>query len=337
MSLAVLNPGGKDPDQKFPDFAGSPDAALHAPVNFHGYAACLAGSFHRQDQTIPAETKRVLMLMRGNFKACRQPIIEFRRSKKTLVVSLKESGLFQAEAQLRDPARLELFREVCGRAAAVITPVEELLPIYRAVGVRVAEFIPTPYPVEDERWNFSRPLEERRGIFIGTREFDVPSRHHLAALMTIQPLAEAMGEPVTVINTNGWSGRRLLARLGYPEGYLRVIDGRLSYPKYLQLLSQHKLVFQLDSGAVPGQVAGDSLLCRVPCVGGNGTTERLAFPDLCGHGRTPEQLFDLAARLLEHPHDCADLIERALQAAKSRLSFAAVARELNGLFERLER
>src|SRR4051812_9304767 len=180
MPLAVLNPGGTDPEQSFPDFAGAPSDALHAPVNFHGYAACMAGSFHRHDEAIPAETKRVLMLMRGNLKACRQPLVEFRRSKKIVVVSLKESGLFQAEALLADPARFDLFKEICGRASAVISPVEDILPLYRAAGVRTLEFIPTPYPIEDERWNFSRPLEERRGIFLGTREFDVPPRHHLA-------------------------------------------------------------------------------------------------------------------------------------------------------------
>jgi hypothetical protein len=65
--------------------------------------------------------------------------------------------------------------------------------------------------------------------------------------------------------------------------------------------------------------------------------ERLAFPDLCGHGRTPEHLFDLAARLLEHPHDCLAVVEQALQAARARLSFTAVARHLSELYRRLER
>ena len=108
---------------------------------------------------------------------------------------------------------------------------------------------------------------------------------------------------MTVFNVDGWRGRRMLARLGYITGLLRVIEGRKPYPRYLRLVAKHKLVWQLDASAVPGQVAGDALLCRVPCVGGNGTTERLVFPDLCGHGRTTEQLFDIAARLLEHPHD----------------------------------
>jgi hypothetical protein len=337
MQLAVLNPGGKDPDQPFPDFAGAPSHSAHPPVNFHGYAACVGGGFYRSDESIPAEVKNVLMLMRGNLKSCRQPFIEFRRAKKVAVISFKETGLLQVGALLGDASRLQLFQEICGKADAAISPVEELLPIFRGAGARIVEFIPTPYPIDDERWNFAQPIEERQGIFVGTREFDVEARNHLATLLSIQPLAAAMGEPVTVINTNGWRGRRLLAKLGYPEGYLRVVEGRLPYSAYLRLMAKHKLVFQLDSSSVPGQVAGDALLCRVPCVGGNGTTERLAFPELCGFGRTPEHLFDIAARLLEHPHDCAEVIEQALQAARARLSFAAVAKELEGLFQRLAR
>src|SRR5690606_7711019 len=131
-------------------------------------------------------------------------------------------------------------------------------------GARDVEFIPTPYPVEDSRWDFSLPAESRKGIFLGTREWSVPSRNHLAALLTIRPLAEAMQEPVTVFNQDGWRGRRLLEELQYPEKLLRVIEGKLPYPQYLRLMARHKLVFQLDASAVPGQVAGDALLCRIP-------------------------------------------------------------------------
>ena len=75
----------------------------------------------------------------------------------------------------------------------------------------------------------------------------------------------------------------------------------------------------------------------MPCVGGNGTTERLVFPELCGHGRGTEQLFDIAARLLEHPHDCAAVIERAFQLARSQLSFGVVAKQLDEYFARSSR
>jgi hypothetical protein len=105
----------------------------------------------------------------------------------------------------------------------------------------------------------------------------------------------------------------------------------------LRLLAKHKLVWQLDASGVPGQVAGDALLARVPCVGGNGATERLAYPDLCGHGRDVDGLFDLAARLLEHPHDCEAVMERALNTAREKLSFGAVEKRLESFFRRIAR
>ena len=337
LKLAVLNPKGRDAAQDFPDGAGAPADAVHPPVNFHAFAACTGGGFFRDDRAIPADTNAVLLLLRHDLKASRQALLELRRAGKTIIVSFKEAGAFQIAALLAKPDKFTLFREICQRADAALATTPDSLPLYVSAGVRGAEFIPTPYPVEDERWDFVTPLEERRGIFTGTREFCTPSRNHLAALLAIKPIAESMMEPVTVFNGDGWRGRRLIARLGFSEGHLKVIEKPLPYPRYLRLMAKHKLVWQLDASAVPGQVAGDALLCRVPCVGGNGTTERLVFPDLCGHGRGTEQLFDIAARLIEHPHDCAGVIERAFALARERLSYGIVAKQLAEFFVRYQR
>jgi hypothetical protein len=332
MQIAVLNPGGNDRTQSFPDGAGTPDAKVHAPVNYHGFAACTGGTFYRKETEIPKEQKDVLVLIRKDLKACARATYDLRRAGKNVVVAVKEAGSHQIAALLNGRGRLQLFQEICARAYGAIATTPDLVPIMRAAGARLCEFIPTPYPVEDPRWDFSTPLEEREGIFLGTREFDIPSRNHLAALLAIRPVAEAMGQHVTVFNTGGWSGRRLLSQLRYPEGLLRVVEGRLTYPAYLKLVAKHRLVFQLDCSAVPGQVAGDALLCRIPCVGGNGTTERLVFPEICGHGRTVDQLTDMAVRLLDHPHDCQTVVEQSLENAKHTLSFTTVARELKNYF-----
>ena len=337
MKLAVLNPRGRDPEQSFPDAAGTPDEQAHPPVNYHGFAACTGGTFYRKEEAIPKDQKQVLLLLRQDLKASRQAMVELRREGKTVALAWKEAGAFQIAAQLGKPANLQLFQEICERADGAIATTPDLVPIFTAAGVRYTEFIPTPYPVEDPRWDFSTPVEERRGILVGTREFGTPSRNHLAALLSLKHLAASMFETVTVFNCDGWRGRRMIARLGYDERLLKVIEGRLPYPRYLEVVAKHKLVWQLDASAVPGQVAGDALLARVPCVGGNGTTERLVFPEICGHGRSAEQLFDLAARLLEHPHDCVEVIGRAMDQARTTLSFGAVARQLDEFFRRIAR
>src|SRR5207244_7017643 len=85
-------------------------------------------------------------------------------------------------------------------------------------------FAPTPYPIEDKRWNFSAPAAEQSGIFVGTREWDVPSRNHFAAVLVARQLCEATGEPVTVVNVGGYKARRLVCELKFLEAILHIIE-----------------------------------------------------------------------------------------------------------------
>jgi hypothetical protein len=337
MKVAVLNPRGNDPDQMFPDFAGTPDDQAHAPVNYHAFAACTAGGFFREADSIPKEMKAVILLLTKDLSRAAKAMIRLRREKKIIVLAWKEAGGHQIAQQLASPSNVRMFRELCERCDGAIATTPDLVAFFQSAGTPRVEFIPTPYPVEDERWNFSRPEEEKRGVLIGTRELFVPPRNHLAALLFIRRLAEGMGEPVTVFNFDGWRGRRMLKSVGYTEGILRIVEQRLPYPKYLRAVAKHRFVIQLDSSTVPGQVAGDCLLARVPCLGGHGTTERLVFPELCGWGRSHEQLFDLSARLFEHPHDCANFVTSAMENARKTLSFERGAQALESFFAPLMR
>jgi len=326
--LAVLNPGGGDPFQAFPDFAGPPEANGHPPVNYHAYAACTAGSFHRDVKTIEPEQRAVLLLLRRDLKLCLKSLVALQAQGKTVAVSLKESGSHQVTELLADATRLSLFREICTHADFCLSSTPDLVPFYLGAGAQRAEFLPTPYPVDDSRWNFIRSLAERRGIFIGTRELDVPSRNHLAALWA----AKQLGEPVTVVNTDGRRGRRRLEALGFAAGQLHIVEGRMDYLSYLRLMARHRIVFQLDRSAVPGQVAGDALLCRVPCVGGDGAIERIAFPSLCGFSHPPEELVTKATELLRDDVAYCVAVDNSLGAAREYLSFATAAQQLAALF-----
>jgi hypothetical protein len=337
IPLAVLHPKGPDPEQSFPDFAGAPQETAHPPLGYHAFAAATGGAVYKKDQRVPADAKAVLLVLGRDLTACRVALAELRRAGKTVAVAFKDAGAFEVAELLRNAGRLKLFQEICARADLAIATTPDLVPLFLAAGARHAEFLLPPLPVEDHRWDFSTPIEERRGIFVGTRSFLNVSGNHLAALLSIRQLSEPMQEPVTVINGDGWRGRRLLDRFRFTEGLIRIVEGKLSYPRYLRLMSRHRLVFQLDAGAGAGQVAGDALLCRIPCVGGNGATERWIFPELCGHGRTTEQLFDLAARLLEHPYDALAVVEKGMETARDRLAFAPAAKRLASLFERMGR
>jgi hypothetical protein len=324
LRLTVLNPGGRDPEQDFGPGLPAPDEGAHPPVNFHGYAACTGGVFQRDVTRAIDAGRPVLLLLRGDFKATQRALAELKKHRLTVAVSLKETGLHQIARQLGDPKRAERFRAIVEAAHGCLAATPEALAFYGR-----GEFIPTPYPIDDPRWDFSRSLGERSGIFVGTREWTVTSRHHLAALV----IASGLGEPVTVFDTDPKRCRRILTALGVPRDSLRILEKRLPYRDYLAEMARHRIVLQADKSAVPGQVAGDALLCRLPCVGGDGAIERLAFSATCGHGRSLGELQEMAARLCREPSFYEEIVVQSQALARARLSFQAVARQLAEFFQ----
>src|SRR6266704_2769657 len=336
---AVLNPGGRDPEQHFHDKI-DPGTGEHPPINFHGYAACTRGAFHYDTRRAITEETPILLLLRGDFRNSERALSELKKNGRLVAISLKETGLHQIAQQLCDREKLSRFMKIVGQADGCIATTPEAAEIYQRArckyGPATVAFIPTPYPVEDRQWNFSVPPAEQAGIFVGTRESDVPSRNHFAALLVARQLCEATGEPVTLVNLDGYKARRLLDELKFPDGKLRVIEKRKSYADYLRDVARHKIVLELDRSHVPGQVAGDALLSRIVCVGGDGAIERIAFPKTCGEGRTINEIASIALDLLKNADLRAAIVAGSQERALERLSFQAIRSQLAKFFAQVE-
>jgi hypothetical protein len=124
----------------------------------------------------------------------------------------------------------------------------------------------------------------------------------------------------------------LLSELKFPEGKLHVIAKWKSYPEYLRDVARHKIVVQLDRSHVPGQVAGDALLCRIPCVGGDGAVERIAFSRTCGEGRTITEIASMALDLLKNADLRGSIVADSERRALEQVSFQAVRSQLTKFF-----
>src|SRR5436305_2681489 len=181
--LTVLNPGGRDAEQQFHSLP-APGEGAHPPINFHAFAACTFGAFHRDTRRAAGEKTPVLLLLRSDFRASERALIELKKEGRTVAVSLKETGLHQIAQQLSELGKLSRFIKILTQADACIATTPEAAEIYQRIRSKhdpaTVAFIPTPYPTEDERWDFSIPRDEQSGIFVGTREWNVPSRNHLA-------------------------------------------------------------------------------------------------------------------------------------------------------------
>jgi len=333
--LTVLNPGGRDPEQQFQNVP-APSEGAHPPINFHAFAACTLGAFHYNPRRAVAENAPVLLLLRSDFRTAERALSDLKKQGCTVAVSLKETGLHQIAQQLYDRGKLTRFMKIVAEADGCIATTPEAAEIYKRVRSKrdpaTVALISTPYPAEDWRWNFSLPPVEQSGIFVGTREWDVPSRNHFAALLVVRQLCEATGEPVTAVNLDGYKVRRLLDELRFPEGKLRLIERRKPYPDYLRDVAPHKIILQLDRSHVPGQVAGDALLCRIPCVGGDGAIERIAFSKTCGEYRTISEITSMALDLLKNSDLRAAIVAESQERALERLSFQAARSQLAKFF-----
>src|SRR5438445_2877222 len=250
--LTVLNPGGRDPEQQCRGVPG-PGEGAHPPINFHAFAACTQGAFHRSSRCAIAENTPVLLLLRGDFRASERALADLKKHGRTVVVSLKETGLHQIAQQLCERARLSRFMKIVAQADGCIATTPEAAEIYQSTrwSRRRVAFIPTPYPVEDQRWNFCLPPDEQSGIYVGTREWDVPSRNHFVALLVARQLCEATGELVSVVNLDGYKARRLLWELKFRQEKFRIIEVEKAYPDYLREVARHKIILQLDRSRVP--------------------------------------------------------------------------------------
>jgi hypothetical protein len=128
----------------------------------------------------------------------------------------------------------------------------------------------------------------------------------------------------------------LLSELNFPKGKLRLIEKWKVYPDYLRDVARHKIVLQLDRSHVPGQVAGDALLCRIPCLGGDGAIERIAFSKTCGEGRTINEVASMALDLLKNYDLRQAVVAESQERARGRLSFEAVRTQLAKFFANVQ-
>lgn len=339
----MLNPGGRDPHVAYTSGPGTADGSGHPPINFHAYAAATGGDFlNSVSAALTADHDAVLILIRRRVKVSLEAVQRLKDAGRTVLVSWKEAGPYQIAEQLRSSSTLDSYQEILSLADGVLSPCAVLPPcwgwISAAEFARKTRFIPTPYPLQFDAWDFSKPVEQRKGILVGTRKFFTPIRNHLLTLAESATLTADLNVPVTVINGDKRAGRRMLQQLeeSFPEGSLRIIERPLPYRQYLDLMASHKLVFQLDRGAVPGQVAGDALLCRTLCAGGNSAIEQLVFPDFTDTvGSSLDGLRTKVRHLLSDDSAYQSAVDTANQRALESVSYSVVADQLHSFVDHL--
>lgn len=333
MRVSVLNAEGRDAAVDYALGTGQPAAGIHPPVNYWAYAAATRSRFCQHIHEVDPAADAIVILLRRSNRAALAAAKALKKEGRRVFLSWKETGVHQIDNQLRwlfDRPRLsKLFSIADGAVASTQASVD----YYRRFGDTnyPVHLIPTPYPVDEPAWDFSKSLDERRGIFVGTREFDVPTRRHADALRCAAAVARSAKCRVTVLNTDGAAIGRRIETLLAGVSDIHIVETKLSYPDYLRLMASHRVVLQRDISHVPGQVAGDALLCRVVNLGGNGTIQQIAFPQLSALEADEPALLAEAERLLLDDNHYLHEVEKSQEIAREQLSFEAGRKALSAL------
>ncbi len=333
VRIAVINPGGRDPYIDYGEGVPPYQKGRHAPVNFHAFAACTGGAFFQSIEDFLDQRERfdaVLLLIRRRTWVTYRAFQRLSNAGCRIAIAWKECAPHQIAGQLGSLRARHSYKKLIRESEMIWSASHVLPPSLNAVSddewAAKTHFIPTPYPLELSHWDYSVPIGNRSGIMIGTREFATPSRRHRQAIETAARLAHEISVPrVTVINTEKKRGQDHLAplKLLFPAGCLRIIEGGMPYQEYMRELASHRLILQADESSVPGQVAGDALLARTLCFGGNSTIESLVFSDA--------SLQDCLAGGERYAHLC----QRSLDHAIDAVSYRAGARRIEALFSTL--
>lgn len=297
-------------------------------------AAATGGGFHRSMDTIGEDRSHVLVLITRRARGLEETIMALRDRGHHIFLTWKECGRHQLENWFADTDNELLARRLDERITAWIASspaAVDHLRTWRAKSPVIE--LPTPYPIDEPSWRGpDLPASERGGIFIGTREFGVPARRHGEALALAKKLASTRpGLAITLINGDGWRGSWKIWRA--TSGLNVLAFPLMSYKAYAEMLSRHRLVLQRDDSGVPGQVAGDALLAGVPCLGGGGMIDQLAFGHLPTARDTEEKVIEEVARLLDDESHADEVMRIARARAMETVSFGAFRRRWRGVLD----
>jgi len=331
MIIHVANIGGND---SFLDYQDKKNLlpgtdGIHPPVNYHAYAAATGGKFlSRLGDCVSSKDAIVVVLLGRKLSRASKVIPRLKECYPRVYVAWKECGNFQIDRALDGPGQISAYRRILEMVDGVMYPSLDPPPFSGNECLR----LPTPYPIDLESWDRSIPIEQRKGIFLGTREWLVPSRCHGLGISLALSLADQAGTFVTAINRDGKKGRGFYQSAfgdSISRGSLRIIEGRMPYLDYLDVMARHRLVFQWDRSGVPGQVAGDALLTRSICIGGNSAIELDAF----GHFLDVNEAGNYCGSLLTDDSFYGEQIEKSRSRAETNhLSFSAFRNRVAGLF-----
>jgi len=184
MKLAGLLPTGSDPTSAS-TISRRGKRRGPPPINLPRLRR-LPGRYFPRDISTLGVDETVLLLLGSRLGLNLRLLEKMKASGWTVLTAFKENGLSADSLEgLLPPAGHEDSRD--------LLPGRRLRKPHQGADARLQSshrvtccLHPDALSIDDPRWDFSVPVENRKGIFVGTREFFNPARNHLFSLILLK-------------------------------------------------------------------------------------------------------------------------------------------------------
>src|SRR5690606_23121536 len=125
VCLAVLNPKGRDPHLDYAEGPSNYDPQVHAPVNFHAYAAATFGTFSHCANRLLEERDRydaVLVVILRRVWVGLEAVRLLEAVGMRDIVAVKGGGHIEVSVHPNPARAVDADMEVLSRAAAILSP-----------------------------------------------------------------------------------------------------------------------------------------------------------------------------------------------------------------------
>ena len=175
MSLAVLNPGGRDRQQSYLAGPGRPEDTIRPPIGVHAYAACCKGGIYREAKAIPTSVQNTLLLLtKNNLRRALASLRYLAARGVSVRVAFRDSREQDIAELLGDVSRYELFCEICLEATGAIANTPLMAALLKAAGATDARVIPPPCPIDFPNGISANPSKNDVGFLSARKAFRIP-------------------------------------------------------------------------------------------------------------------------------------------------------------------
>jgi|GEM_PF-4236950 len=304
------------------------------PIGLHGIALASGGAIHTDLASALSEGEPILVLGSEDLRKTEETLLQIRHQGISSAIAWPDRFVATLTAAAKGDQAATIGRILAVADLAVCTD-KGLMDVFASChDATPRAYFPSPYPIAHPDWDTIAGVKNRSGVLIGGFPFHNGLESALCreTLQFSVLLAKVCQHKISVFSEISPRLADEMAAAGLEVSEVHIVAEPKTYAEYLEVLGRHSLIVDPSRGSRRmGSLAGDALLTRGICLGGDSDLDTLLFPGLQLSSATPEELRARVVELLNDPLSHAEAVADAARRALAEISFEAARTRVRSL------